>query len=157
MSGFIDTLQKEFSGLSQRENMGQLVLVMLFIVLLVVGYKVPESVANVIDTLLGKILLILIIIYFYSNTNIILTILAIFVALDLIRRSRKATGIDDLNEFAPSEDKKISEFSALNQFPYTLEQEVVSKMAPILQTGSILTRPSFSPVLDDLHDAKEIN
>ena len=65
--------------------------------------------------------------------------------------------IDALQKFAPSEEKKMSQFTAYNQFPYTLEQEVVAKMAPIMKSGSSLTQASYKPLLDNLYDASPIN
>jgi hypothetical protein len=56
----------------------------------------------------------------------------------------------------PTETKKSSNLSAMNQFPYTLEQEVVKKMAPIKQTEDTQTPSTFSPILDNLYDAAPI-
>jgi hypothetical protein len=67
------------------------------------------------------------------------------------------TGIDALQRFAPSEQKKSSQFTAFNQFPYTLEQEVVAKMAPIMKSGSSLNQASYKPLLDNLYDASPVN
>jgi len=50
----------------------------------------------------------------------------------------------------------MSQFTAYNQFPYTLEQEVVAKMAPIMKSGSSLTQASYKPLLENLHDAAKI-
>jgi hypothetical protein len=91
------------------------------------------------------------------HNNPILAILALFVAFDLMRRSSVSTGIDALKRYAPTEEKKSSQFSAFNQFPYTLEQEVVKKMAPIVQSGSSMTKASYKPLLDNLYDASPIN
>ncbi len=91
------------------------------------------------------------------HANPILAVLALFVAFDLMRRSSAATGFDALKKYAPSEEKKISQFTAFNQFPYTLEQEVVAKMAPIMNSGSSLTQASYKPLLDNLYDASPIN
>ena len=147
---------ERFSSLFKKEHMGELVLAMLFIVYLVMGYKTPEPIANVVDTLVGKILIFIIVIYLFSNANPILAILALFVAFDLIRRSSMATGLDALQRYAPSEIKKSSQFTAYNQFPYTLEQEVVKKMAPIIQSGSSLSKPSYKPLLENLYDASPL-
>ena len=120
------------------------------------GYKTPEPVANLVDTLVGKIVIIIIVIYMFIKTNPVLAVLALFVGFDLIRRSSYVTGIDALQKYAPTEEKKASQFTAYNQFPYTLEQEIVKKMAPILQTGSSLTKPSYKPVLENLYDASPL-
>jgi hypothetical protein len=146
-----------FSDLLKKEHMGELILTILFIIYLVLGLKTPETIANIIDTLVGKISIFVIVIYLFINANPILAVLGLFVAFDLIRRSSMVTGLDALKKYAPSEQKKNSQFTAFNQFPYTLEQEVVAKMAPIMKSGTSLTTPSYKPVLDNLYDASPVN
>jgi hypothetical protein len=148
---------ERFSQLFKKQHMGELVLVILFIVYLILGLKTPEPIANIIDTLVGKIVIILIVIYLFMHANPILAVLAIFVAFDLIRRSSAATGIDALKKYAPSEEKKTSQFTAFNQFPYTLEQEVIKKMAPIVKPGSSISKASYKPLLDNLYDASPLD
>ena len=148
---------ESFSSLLKKEHMGELVLVVLFIIYLVMGSKTPEPVAGMVDTLVGKIAIFIIIIYLFMHANPILAVLALFVGFDLIRRSSMATGIDALQRFAPSEEKKSSQFTAFNQFPYTLEQEVVAKMAPVMKSGSSLSQASYKPLLDNLYDASPLN
>jgi hypothetical protein len=148
---------ESYSSLLKKEHMGQLILVILFIIYLIMGYKTPEPVAQMVDSLAGKIVIFIVVVYMFMHTHPILAILSLFVAFDLIRRSSVATGIDALQKYAPSEIKKSSQFSAFNQFPYTLEQEVVKKMAPIVQSGSTLSKPSYKPLLDNLYDASPIN
>jgi hypothetical protein len=137
--------------------MGEVILVVLFIIYLIMGFKTPEPVAGIVDTLAGKIVIFITIIYLFMHTNPILAVLALFVGFDLIRRSSLVTGIDALQKFGPSEEKRTSQFTAFNQFPYTLEQEVVSKMAPIMKSGSSLTQASYKPLLDNLYDAAQLN
>lgn len=148
---------ESFSSLFKKEHMGELVLVILFIIYLILGLKTPEPVANLVDTLVGKIVLFIIVVYLFMHSNPILAVLSLFVAFDLIRRSSMATGLDALQKYAPSEDKKFSQFTAFNQFPYTLEQEVVAKMAPIAKSGYSITQASYKPMLDNLHDAATLN
>ena len=145
-----------FSSLFKKEHMGELILAILFIIYLIMGYKTPEPVAGAIDSIAGKIVIFLIVIYMFMHTHPILAILALFVAFDLMRRSSITTGIDALQRFAPTEEKKSSQFSAFNQYPYTLEQEVVKKMAPIVQSGSTLTKASYKPMLENNYDASPI-
>jgi hypothetical protein len=148
---------ESFSSLFKKEHMGELVLVILLIVYLILGFKTPEPIASMIDSLVGKVVIFIIVIYLFMHANPILAVLSLFVAFDLIRRSSMTTGIDALQRYAPSEQKKSSQFSAFNQFPYTLEQEVVAKMAPIMKSGSSLTQASYKPLLDNLYDASPLN
>ena len=146
-----------FSSLFKKEHMGQLLLAIIFIIYLIMGYKTPEPVANVVDTVIGKVVLFIVVITMFTHGNPILAVLSLFVAFDLIRRSSVATGIDALHKYLPTEHKKFSQFTAFNQFPYTLEQEVVKKMAPIIQSGSSLTKATYMPLLENLYDASPIN
>jgi hypothetical protein len=145
------------SGLFKKENMGELALAILLIVYLVLGFRTPDVVAGMVDTLVGKIVMFVVVIYLFLHANPLLAVLALFVAFDLMRRSSVATGIDALQKFAPSEEKRSSQFTAYNQFPYTLEQEVVAKMAPMVSAGSSLTQASYKPLLDNLYDASPVN
>ena len=147
----------QISGLLKKEHMGEHILVVLMVVYLVMGFQTPEPIANIVDTLVGKISIFLVVVYLFLNSSPILAVLALFVAFDLVRRSSAVTGIDALRKYAPTEERKSSQFTAFNQFPYTLEQEVVKKMAPIVQSGRTLTKPSYKPMLDNLHDASSLN
>jgi hypothetical protein len=146
-----------FYSLLKKENRGELVLTILLIVYLILGFKTPEPLANVVDTLMGKIVIFIIVIVLFMYTNPVLATMALFVAFDLIRRSSMATGLDALQKYAPSEEKKSSQFTAFNQFPYTLEQEVVTKMAPIMKSGTSLSRASYKPLLDNTYDASSVS
>jgi hypothetical protein len=146
-----------FSSLLKKEHMGELTLVIIFIIYIILGFKTPEPIASLVDSLLGKIVIFVTVLYLFMKCNPILAVLSLFVAFDLIRRSSLTTGLDALQRFAPTEAKKMSQFTAFNQFPYTLEQEVVKKMAPIVRTGTSLTPPSYKPLLGDYHDAMQLN
>lgn len=142
----------------KKVNAGEVILSVLFVIYLVMGYDTPQQVANVIDTLFGKIILFIIVAYMFLNCNFILAILALFVVFDLIRRSSSSQmSIATSIKYQPSEENKSAQFSAFNQFPYTLEQEVVQKMVPTMTPGNSLSKPSYQPMLEDLHDASNVN
>lgn len=149
-----------FTELFKKKHMGELSLAILMIIYLIMGFKIPDQVVSMVDNMVGKTFIILIVIYLFMNANPILAVVAALVAFDLMRRSSENTGLDvglvSLASYAPSEVKKESQFSAFNQFPYTLEQEVVAKMAPIVRSGTSITPASYKPVLDNLHDASPL-
>jgi hypothetical protein len=145
-----------FTELFKKKHMGELVLVVLMIIYLVMGLKTPDFIANMVDNMIGKLVIISIVVYLFMNANPILAVVAALVAFDLMRRSSDSTGLGALAAYAPSEQKKMSQFTAFNQFPYTLEQEVVAKMAPIVRSGTSITAPSYKPLLDNLHDASPL-
>jgi hypothetical protein len=146
-----------FTDLLKKNHMGELILVVLFIIYLVLGMRTPDLVANMVDNVVGKVVIILLVVYLFMNANPILAVLAALVAFDLMRRSNETTGLGALEKYAPTEEKKMTQFTAFNQFPYTLEQEVVSKMAPIVRSGSSLMPASYKPLLNNLHDATSLS
>jgi hypothetical protein len=146
-----------FTELLKKEHMGEFILIILMIIYLVLGFRTPDIIANLIDNIIGKVVVILVVIYLFMHANPILAVVAALVAFDLMRRSSETTGLGALQAYAPSEQKKMSQFTAFNQFPYTLEQEVVAKMAPIVRSGSSLSSASYKPLLDNLHDASPLN
>lgn len=148
-----------FSSLFKKEHIGELVLVILIIIYLILGLKTPEPIADLIDTLVGKIVIFSIVIYLFIHANPVLAILALFTAFQLmyhssmsVRYSSQST-LGPLTKYAPTEIKEYSPFSAHNQFPYTLEQEVVAKMAPMVKTGCSLKTAPYKPNLDNTYDA----
>jgi hypothetical protein len=147
---------ESFTGFFKKEHTGEFILIVLMIIYLILGFKTPEMIATMVDNVIGKVVIILIVIYLFMYANPILAVLSALVAFDLMRRSNDTTGLGALSAYAPSEKKKMSQFSAFNQFPYTLEQEVVSKMAPIVRSGTSLTSASYKPLLDNLHDASSL-
>jgi hypothetical protein len=68
-------------NLLEKRNMSQLMLVVLFIIYLVIGLKMPDPVANVIDSQGGKIVVALVALLLFGYSNPILGVLGIMVYL----------------------------------------------------------------------------
>jgi hypothetical protein len=146
-----------FSSLFKKEHRGELVLTIILIIYLILGIKTPQPIAALVDNMVGKIVVFVIVIYMFLYKNPILAIISLFVAFDLMRRSSSSMFNSVMQTYIPSEYNKMNQFTAFNQFPYTLEQEVVNKMAPIVQSGFVLNKASYRPMLDNLHDASYVN
>jgi len=146
-----------FSSLLNKEHRSQLILTIILIAYLILGLQTPQPIAFLVNNMVGKLVIILIVIYMFLHMNPILAVISLVAAFDLIRRSSNTVYNDLLQTYIPSEENKMGQFTAFNQFPYTLEQEVVKKMAPIVQSGSVLTKASYHPLLDNLHDASPLN
>lgn len=129
----------------------QNVLTLLFVIYLILGLNTPKPIAQIIDTLIGKIVVILLAIYLFIYTNPILGVIGFFVAYDLIRRSSVATGNYGIDNYLPTEETKQAKMSSYNQYPYTLEQEMVKKMVPVVTKD--MTTASYIPMTDDVYDA----
>jgi hypothetical protein len=140
----------------KKDNMSELVLLIVFIIYLLLDFKTPDPISGLVDSLLGKLIISAAVIYMFMKCNTVLAVLGLLVAFNLIRHS-SLTGLDALQKYAPTEEKKMSQFTAFNQFPYTLEQEMVKKMAPIVRTGTSIFQPTYKPQLDNSHDAQQLN
>jgi len=145
-----------FSTLFDKKNMPQLVLSVLFIIYLVMGYKMPENVANAIDTTTGKIIVVLVALMLFAYSNPILGVLALLVAYQLVKGSAIKTGMAALEEYYPTQQKKWSPFTPTHQFPYTLEQEVVKKMTT-QKFNTTYVKSAFRPLIEDTHDASPLH
>lgn len=145
-----------FEELLKKEHKYQHVLIIVFILYLLLGHHTPSCIADLIDNTYGKVVLIAIFIVLFGYTHPVVGFLGLIVAYELIRRSSIATGSNALQKYVPSEKDKKNHLDAMNQFPYTLEQEIVNKMAPAKITTPE-SQGNFSPTLDDLYDAAPID
>jgi hypothetical protein len=145
-----------FSSLFDKKNMPQLVLAVLFIIYLVMGYKMPSGVANAIDTTAGKIIVILAALGLFAYSNPILGVLGLLVAYQLVKGASIKTGMAGLEEYYPTQQKKWSPFTPIHQFPYSLEQEVVKNMTTQKFNSSYVKSP-FTPVLEDTYNAAPLS
>jgi hypothetical protein len=145
-----------FSNLFDKKHMPQLVLSVLFVIYLVVGYKMPEGVAVLVDSNVGKIVVVVVALMLFAYSNPILGVLALLVAYQMIKGASIKTGMAGLEEYYPTEQKKWTPFTPVHQFPYTLEQEVVKKMTTQKFNTEFVKAP-FKPILDDTHDASPLS
>ena len=139
-----------------KKHMPELVLSFLFVIYLVIGYPVPDVVASIIDTPLGKIVVLLAALILFAYSNPVLGVLALLVAYQLIKGSGIKTGMAGLEEYYPTEAKKWSPFTPTHQFPYTLEQEIVKNMTTQKFNTEYVKAP-FRPILDDTHNASPLS
>jgi len=132
----------------------EILLGVLFIIYFVLGYPVPNDLADVIDTPVGKLVVVIVVALLFLFVNPIIAVVGVLVAIDLVRRSEQSTGRYAMNTYMPSEKQKASNMNKFNQFPYTLEQEMVSIRT--LKQPPINTPSSYKPVLENDHNASPI-
>jgi hypothetical protein len=142
-----------------KENTLDYVLIVLFILFLVVNVEIPQILAEWIDTPVGIAIVIIVAFYLFFYTNPILGVLSLIVAYELLRRSSKKTGKYAIPQFLPSQEKRDTQLQQLNPTqPATLEEDVVSKMAPIgvSDKGIGYIETTFRPVNENLYGATHI-
>ena len=140
-----------------KKDQHYLVLMVLLAVFIVLDIQIPSPVAELVDTIVGKIIIVVIALSMCTSKQPILCALSLLAAYELIRRSSVNSNIGPaVMKFIPTEAKKSGHLSAMNQFPVTVEEQIVSEMIP-QEATPILTNPSFKPTQSKLHDAAKLN
>uniref|UniRef100_A0A6C0KFK7 Uncharacterized protein n=1 Tax=viral metagenome TaxID=1070528 RepID=A0A6C0KFK7_9ZZZZ len=130
------------------------VLIVLLVLFVVTDTKIPKELATLIDTPIGKGIVIVLAIMLFLQHNIAGAV-ALVAAYELIRRSQGSSDSGLVKKYVPSENNKMRNLTAMNQFPPTLEEEVVANMVPYVNDGDI-PESNFKPILEDLHQATNI-
>lgn len=134
-------------------------LLVIYILFLIFPIKIPNYIANIIDSPLGIVVLFLIAIALFVYVNPILGILYIFVAYELLRRSTKISGKSAYIEYTPTQNKKDAEMQKMNPpQERTLEETVVEKMSPIGGQSNVgeFINSTFKPINGKIFGASEI-
>jgi hypothetical protein len=148
------------SELFQKQNVGQVVLAVLFLIFLISGYPIPYSLATVIDNIYGKAFVVLIAVVLFIYANPIVGVLGLLVAFQLIIQSSIEKGTFAFNEL---ERQKTQDFSAMNrdikrQQTRSLEHEIIRKMAPTSNDFGITVESdaNVKAIMDNDYDASPI-
>jgi len=128
-----------------------LILSLLLSCFVICDIEVPLVLAELIDNPIGKIGVAVLALCLLSK-NTLVGVVGIVAAYVLIQRSEGKTGSYGERNFLPSENKKFSHLNSMNQFPSTLEEDVINTMLPMNRSID-LSPPEFKPVLEDNHDA----
>ena len=123
----------------------EMLLTVLIILYIVLNVPTPDVIAPYVDTPLGNIVVILIAISLFTHSHAVVGVLGLFAAYVLIRRSSKASGSFAVEAYVPGEMRKSEELSAYNQFPVTLEEQIVALRAPLADAEVGSATASFNP------------
>ena len=147
---------KNLKDLTDPKKGHQLVLAVLFIVYILFPISTPDVLSSAVDSMVGRIVVILIALSTFVHSSPVVGILGLVVAFILIKRSEGSDVSYALKNYIPTEKTKSNDLNIFNQFPVTLEEEVVQKMAPIV-TSPPPENSNFKPVLDPLYSAAPID
>lgn len=97
--------------------------------------------------------------FFKKNNNFLLSLFFLLISLLVINylfNLYKNSSSYMIKKFVPSEKTKIIDFTKFNDFPLTLEEEMVEKMAPPVYTKET-ENLEYKPILDNNHNAASID
>lgn len=137
-----------------KKETGEYIVILLMLVFIISDYKVPKDLGNFIDTFMGRIVII------FASISLlfvhkVLGVIGLIFAYELIRRSENATGTYQLRHFVPSETVKNGNLTAMQQFPVTLEEEMVNNLVPQVAHGPS-PNSNYKPVMSNLHGAAKL-
>lgn len=143
---------KLLNSLLRPKNRHNLVVVVLMMLYILFDVKTPKPLASLFDSVLGNVVVAGFAISLFMRGHTVVGVLGLVAAYVFVKRASVATGSDAQRKFLPTEQKKNQQFSAFNQFPVTLEEEVVNSMQP-LSTHSPATNAEYKPTLDSAGQA----
>lgn len=118
---------------------------------ILLDFKPPVSVAIFIDeNILAQASIYALALGVFMHYHPIVGVLSLFAAHEIVKRSKVSTGGQAVFKYLPSQDKINNTLTALNDSfmnDITLEEELVSKMAPLVMDGPS-SPPSYVPVLE---------
>ena len=127
------------------------VLMTLFIIL---DVKIPFQMANLIDTIVGKTVII-ILIFALLTFNKFVGVLAIVAGYMLVMRSMNMTGNKNMR-YLDNENTKYNKMQNLNvKHNRSVEEDVIDNMLPRVANENVLSS-DFKPIQGNLHDAEKL-
>jgi hypothetical protein len=146
---------ESYKDLLKKSNQHQLILLVVFILYILLNVQTPNMLATLIDNIYGNIVVVLMALFVLTRMNPIVGVVALYAAYELIQRSSVTTGSAAIRRYLPTEIKKGKHFSAFNQFPVTLEEEVVKQMAPLVETSGP-NHLHYKPVANETYNAVDL-
>ncbi len=168
----MQSFKKSFDHLVS-ENPSQLILGVIFALYILLNVQTPSVLAEPIDTLFGKVLVVAVAAVIFMKTNPVVGVLGFVVAYQLIKTASVSTGTYAMKHFLPSEENKLQEMQSFNEERVSppplvssnpnimvaktnnegaLEVEMVAKLAPLVMHGGD-SGFEYSPVMDGQHSA----
>lgn len=143
---------KNLKKLIATENRHQIILGVVFLIYIVASVPTPYILAQMVNTSVGTAIVVILALSMLGCCNPIVAILGLVAAYELVKRSGRAASLAT----APSEVTKLAQMKKYNEFPKTLEEEMVQKMVPLVRHPPA-PGANYKPVLDDIQNAAPIN
>ena len=143
---------KNLKKLIATENRHQIILGVVFLIYIVASVPTPDFLAQMVNTSVGTAIVVILALSMLGCCNPIVAVLGLIAAYELVKRSGNAAPM----AMVPSEVTKLAQMERYNEFPKTLEEEMVQKMAPLVSHPPA-PGANYKPVLNDIQDAAPVN
>ena len=143
---------KNLKKLIATENGHQIILGVVFLIYVVGSVPTPDFLAQMVNTSVGTAIVVILALSMLGCCNPIVAVLGLVAAYELVKRSGNAAPL----AMVPSEVTKLAQMERYNEFPKTLEEEMVQKMAPLVSHPPA-PGANYKPVLNDIQDAAPVN
>ena len=137
-----------------KKDLHTYVLAGLLSLFIVFNIQIPDTVAHLVDNLLGKIVIILVSLSLL-NTNPLIGSLGVIAAYLLIKRSERNNSVL-VEKFVPSEIKKVQEMQRYNSEPLTLEETIIKNQIPYSKNRKNLQPGGAKPLDTATYDAADL-
>jgi len=138
-----------------KKNQKHTVLIFLLVVYLLFDIQTPDFMNPIIDNVLAYVVIFVFGIYVFMKSDMLIGVLVLLACYELVRRVSEKTG-SSITKFLPSEMKKSNQFQSFNDFPVTLEEEIVNTMVPLV-THPASKNLNYEPESEDIHEASNIH
>jgi hypothetical protein len=128
------------------------ILSVLLIIFIVSDVQIPPVIGEMVDTLLGKIVVVMVALSLFGSHPVVGAI-GLVAAYQLITRSE---GQSAIALYLPGEVKKNQIFKSINQFPTTLEEEVIAKQMPYIFKKNRRGNSRYKGVQGKVHGAAKL-
>ena len=132
-----------------KKHMLDLILGAILILYIVFPINTPPTLANLINTPIGIIVIIIITISLFSIIHPIIAIIGLLAAFELLHRS-KINFFENPNKVYNNISKPIpqNDFATINTLPVTLEEEIIKQRVPLVNSDYITTSATYKPILE---------
>ena len=141
--------------LMKPNNRHHQLLLIVMVIYIMFNIQTPQLLAPIIDNIYGNVGVLLVAVYLIMNVSPLVGILALYAAYELIQRSSGMTGSVGIRKYLPSQLTQNRHLSAFNQFPITLEEEVVKQMAPLVEIAGP-SHLQYIPASDNRYSAMSV-
>ena len=109
-------IMKAIISFMKKQSQLHLILMTLIVLFIVSDITIPTGLAALIDNPMGNIAVVVIALSMLLNEKPVVGVLSVIAAYELIKRSSVKTGSHGIRNYLPSENKKDSHYSSLNDF-----------------------------------------